>query len=163
VVKDRLTEGTPTATALDELPFTPEGRADIGRLFSETDFLPGRTTAQRLELLRRTSYEGLPAQDGRRRRRDGHAAEEHSESVLGAQLRRAVGARRIPARPAGLHRSAVRRGRRSVPGRRAVHLSFPGRQRERRATAGAQTDSRHCTGHHDGRHRDGALRLRASR
>ena len=56
VVKDRLTEGAPTAAALAELPFTAKGRADLQRLFSETDFLPGRSTAERLDLLRRTSY-----------------------------------------------------------------------------------------------------------
>ncbi len=56
VVKDRLTEGTPTAAALAELPFTPQGKADLAKLFSETDFLPGKSTEGRLALLRRTSY-----------------------------------------------------------------------------------------------------------
>ena len=56
VVKDRFTDGIPTAAALDELPVTPQGRADLARLFSATDFLPGRATSERLELLRRTSY-----------------------------------------------------------------------------------------------------------
>ncbi len=57
ILKDQFSEGTPTPAALDELPFTPQGKADLARLFSETDFLPDRTTNERLELLRRTSYE----------------------------------------------------------------------------------------------------------
>src|SRR4030095_2700064 len=37
------------------LPLTPQGRADLQRLYSETDFLPGTSGDERLALLRRTS------------------------------------------------------------------------------------------------------------
>jgi spermidine dehydrogenase len=38
------------------LPLTPQGRADLQRLYSATDFLPGKSVDERLALLRRTSY-----------------------------------------------------------------------------------------------------------
>ena len=56
LIKDRLIDTAPTAAAFAEVPFTPQGRADLERLYSQTDFLPGRSTADRLALLRKTSY-----------------------------------------------------------------------------------------------------------
>jgi spermidine dehydrogenase len=56
VVKDQLTDGSPSAAALAQIPMTPQGLADLARLYSETDFLPGRSTEQRLDTLRRMSY-----------------------------------------------------------------------------------------------------------
>jgi spermidine dehydrogenase len=56
IVQSRLAEARPSAAALAAFPVTPRGRADLERLYSEADFLPGRSTQQRLELLRRTSY-----------------------------------------------------------------------------------------------------------
>ena len=146
-----------------ELPFTPQGLADLQRLYSETDFLPGTVDRRAPRAAAANVVPRLPAQNRRRRRRNDHAAEEHSESVLGSQLRRAVGARRLSARTTRLHRTAVRRGRRSVSGRRAVHLSLSRRQRERCAAAGAQADSGRRARQHDGRHRHRAFRLRTSR
>ncbi len=52
----QLSDGKPSATVLAQTPMTPKGLADLERLYSETDFLPGQTTEQRLEFLRRTSY-----------------------------------------------------------------------------------------------------------
>ncbi len=47
---------SPTPAAIQMLPLTPAGRGDLQRLYSTTDFLPGLSVAERLALLRRTSY-----------------------------------------------------------------------------------------------------------
>ncbi len=52
----QLSDGKPSAVALAQMPMTPNGLADLKRLYSKTDFLPGQTTQQRVEFLRRTSY-----------------------------------------------------------------------------------------------------------
>ena len=56
IATTQLTDARPSPDALASLPLTPQGHADLVRLYSDTDFLPGRSTPQRLELLRKTSY-----------------------------------------------------------------------------------------------------------
>ena len=56
IVKDSFIDGGLSAAALAEIPMTSQGLADLARLYSETDFQPGLSTEQRLEMLRRTSY-----------------------------------------------------------------------------------------------------------
>jgi spermidine dehydrogenase len=55
VVKMDL-DDAPSAATLAQVPMTDAGRADLARLYSPTDFLPGQSTEQRLAFLRRTSY-----------------------------------------------------------------------------------------------------------
>jgi spermidine dehydrogenase len=45
-----------TREVIATLPLTPQGRDDLGRLYSATDFLPGQSIAARLATLRGTSY-----------------------------------------------------------------------------------------------------------
>jgi spermidine dehydrogenase len=49
-------DDNPTEDAIDRIPMTPQGLADLRRLYSETNFQPELSTEQRLTMLRRTSY-----------------------------------------------------------------------------------------------------------
>ena len=55
IVEDAL-DAVPSAETIARMPMSDAGRADVARLYSETDFLAGQTTEQRLASLRRTSY-----------------------------------------------------------------------------------------------------------
>ena len=55
IVEDRL-DAVPSAETIARMPMSDAGRADIAKLYSQTDFLPGQSTEQRLAFLRRTSY-----------------------------------------------------------------------------------------------------------
>jgi len=47
---------TPTAASVAALPLSVKGQADLQRLYSTTDFLPGKSVAERLVILRQISY-----------------------------------------------------------------------------------------------------------
>jgi spermidine dehydrogenase len=49
-------DATPSAQTIARMPMTDAGRADVSRLYSQTDFLSGQSVEQRLALLRKTSY-----------------------------------------------------------------------------------------------------------
>jgi spermidine dehydrogenase len=56
IVRGVTADLNPTEAAFADIPMTPHGLADLKRLYSETDFQPGLSTQQRLEVLRRTPY-----------------------------------------------------------------------------------------------------------
>jgi len=56
IVPHDVMESNLSPEVIAQLPLTPQGRADLVRLYSATDFLPGMTVDQRLVMLRRTSY-----------------------------------------------------------------------------------------------------------
>jgi spermidine dehydrogenase len=56
VVPVNLTFDTPAAADLARLPLSERGRTDLQRLYSASDFLPGKSVAERLAVLRQTSY-----------------------------------------------------------------------------------------------------------
>ena len=55
IVADEM-DATPSAQTIARMPMSEAGRADVTRLYSQIDFLPGQSIEQRLTFLRRTSY-----------------------------------------------------------------------------------------------------------
>jgi len=55
IVADQL-DATPAAETIARMPMSEAGRADVTRLYSQTDFLPGQSVERRLAFLRKTSY-----------------------------------------------------------------------------------------------------------
>ena len=56
IVNNVTADGNLPEEAFAKIPMTPQGLADLKRLYSQTNFQPELSTGQRLEMLRRTSY-----------------------------------------------------------------------------------------------------------
>ena len=106
--------------------------------------------------LSRLSHQDLRLQRGGRQRLPGPHAR-----LLRARRRRGAGGGRARSRLSGLRRARPGGGQRRLE--RALHLSFPGRQRVAGAAAGALADPRRRARRHHGRRGAGAVRLRQAR
>ena len=149
----------------NEAPLTDKARADLVRAFeAPTDYLPGMTRDEKIELLSRISY--------REYLRDYVKVD---EQVLELYQRWGmsywcVGMDEVPAvyileygdggGLPGLSHTVKREG---GPRQRALHFPFPRRQCLDRTITGTQTDTGRVAGQDHGRQRAGATRLRAAR
>ena len=146
-----------------EFPISAASKSQLIGLFEQSvDPLAGKSTEEKIALIESTSYRDyLTKVLG--------CSEEVANCFQGRTLDFfAVGCDAVAASDArtagypGIPGAGPSAGRQSGA-ERALHLSFPGRQRVAGAAAGARADPRRRARQHDGRHRAGAVRLRQAR
>ena len=161
---DSAAAPTPSRCAefIAAFPVSDASKAQLLALYDGArDPLAGKSVDEKRAILKRTSYRDYLTKICGCSEEVANCFQGRTLGFLRARLRRGAGGRRARHRLSGLRRAEAADDT-NAGLERALHLSFPRRQRVARAAAGARAHSRHRAGRHDGRRRAGAVRLRAS-
>ncbi len=159
----RRSNARPLAEFVADFPISEASKAQYLALYSAEARSARRphSPARSCALLKRTSYRDYLDQDLRLQRGGRQRSAGPHARLLRARRRRGAGGGRARSRLSGLRGPRPRRRQRRLE--RALHLSFPRRQRVAGAAAGALAHSRRRAGQHHGRRGAGAVRLRQAR
>ena len=162
-VSRRLANAKPLTEFVAGFPISEASKAQLIGLYSGMrDPLAGRSVDEKLKLLKSTSYRDYLIKVWGCNEEVANCFQGRTLGFFG------LGCDAVPAADVrdqgypGFPRAQSAR-RRRIGRRRALHLSFPRRQRVAGAAAGARPRSRRRAGQHHGRYRAGAVRLRAAR